>query len=406
MSRQKGYVFRAGEWWWIRYFESRIETGEAPDYTREIKRRQHCSKLARVLPEHQRLRRAPEYVEQLQKEFMAKVNLDDAEPEGHITLKDFFTDVFLPHMSGRRKTSTLYCHRLNWEKELALRIGSIRVRAFTTPDAQRTLDAIARENPKMARQTLFRYKSLLSAIFRFAVNQGYHSGPSPVSLAEVPFGKPSKIMPHYSFEAVQEILAVLPEPARTVVAIAAFCGLRRGEIEALRWEDILPDAVRVERSMWAGRVHETKTTASKSLVPLIPALRMILVAHRLRSGNPSTGPLFPTRNGTPVSLNNLLNDQILTVLRRCAHCGAPDSKPHVGHEYQRDESRPDWRGFHGFRRGLATNLHSLGVEDLTIQKILRHSSVEVTRRAYIRTLPEQAIDAMGRLENKLTSMIQ
>ena len=191
-----------------------------------------------------------------------------------------------------------------------------------------------------------------------------------------------------------------------MVAVAGFLGLRRGEIEGLRWEDILPDAVRVERSMWAGKAHDTKTAASRGLVPLIPVLRVILEGHRLRSGNPTSGPLFPTRNGTPINLNNLLNDQILPTLRRCARCGKAFDKPHVGHMYVRDESRPDWTGFHSFRRGLATNLNSLGVEDLTIQKILRHSSVEVTRRAYIRTLPAQTTEAMGRLQGKLTSMIQ
>jgi len=105
-------------------------------------------------------------------------------------------------------------------------------------------------------------------------------------------------------------------------------------------------------------------------------------------------------------MNNLLNDQILPALRRCAHCSKAYNKLHVGHQYQRDESRPDWRGWHSFRRGLATNLHDLGVDDLTIQRILRHSNVEITRRAYIRTLPEQSVNAMARLENRLTSMIQ
>jgi integrase len=51
-------------------------------------------------------------------------------------------------------------------------------------------------------------------------------------------------------------------------------------------------------------------------------------------------------------------------------------------------------------------LHDLGVDDLSIQRILRHSSVEVTRRAYIRTLPEQSIDAMARLESRISSSIQ
>jgi integrase len=403
---QKGYVFRANGWWWLRYFETRVETSKGPDHDRKMVRRQHASKLAKVLPEHQRLRRPPEHVEKLQAEFLAKVNQNDTAPDKSISLAEFFKTVFAPHMAARRKVSTCYCMQKNWDKELLPRIGDIRVRDFTTPDAQKTLDAIARENPKLARQTLFRYKSLMSAVLRHAVNQGYHRGPNPVSLAEVSAGKPSKTMPHYLLDEVRQLLTVLPEPARTAVAIAAFTGLRRGEIEALRWENVLPDAIRVECSSWNGKVYETKTLASKGLVPLIPALKIILEAHRLRSGNPSTGPIFPTRNGTPVSMNNLLNDAILPTLRRCAHCGRPKGKPHVGHAYRRDESRPDWKAWHAFRRGLATNLFALGVEDLTIQKILRHSSLETTRRAYIRSLPEQSVDAMSRLEGKLSSMIQ
>jgi integrase len=403
---QKGYVFRANGWWWLRYFETRVETGEAPGFERKMKRRQHASKLATVLPEHQRLRRPPEYVEQLQAEFLARVNQNDVVPDKSISLAEFFTTVFAPHMAARRKVSTCYCMQKNWDKELLPRIGNLRVRDLTTPDAQKTLDAIARENPKLARQTLFRYKSLMSAVMKHAVNQGYHAGPNPVSLAEVGAGKPSKVMPHYLLDEVRQLLTVLPEPARTAVAVASFIGLRRGEIEGLMWEHITADAIRVERSMWAGKAYETKTAASKALVPLIPALKIILEAHRLRMGNPTTGPIFPTANKTPMSLNNILNDQILPTLRRCAHCGKPEGTPHLDHEYERNETRPDWRGWHAFRRGLATNLHDLGVDDITIQRILRHSSVEVTRRAYIRTLPEQSVSAMARLENKLSTTIQ
>ncbi|HTA23018.1 MAG TPA: tyrosine-type recombinase/integrase [Terriglobales bacterium] len=399
MSNQKGYVFRAGEFWWLRFFESRVQDGK-------VVRKQRAKKLCRILPEHKRLKRPPEYVERMQEEFVAQLNRHDATPERHIPLRTFFTEVFLPHMAQRRKRSTCYCQLTNWDKHLAPRIGDIHVADFTTVDAQRTLDWIGRDNPKLARQTLFRLKSLMSAVFRHAVNQGFCNAPNPVSLAEIGAGQPSKIMPHYLLAEVRNLLAVLPEPSRTAVAIASFTGLRRGEIEGLRWEHVLPDAIRVECSVWNGKVYETKTLASKGLVPLIPALKIILEAHRLRSGNPSTGPIFPTRNGTPVSMNNLLNDAILPTLRRCVHCGKPESKPHVGHKYERDDSRPDWKAWHAFRRGLATNLFSLGVEDLTIQKILRHSSLETTRRAYIRSLPEQSVDAMSRLEGKLSSMIQ
>jgi len=116
-----------------------------------------------------------------------------------------------------------------------------------------------------------------------------------------------------------------------------------------------------------------------------------------RCENPANGPIFRTVNGTPTSLNNLLHDQILQVLDRCEDCGKTRPKHHVAtdHEYRRDGSRPQWSGWHGFRRGLATNLNALGVSDLTIQRILRHGDVSTTRRAYIKTLPKQALDAMA-----------
>jgi integrase len=46
----------------------------------------------------------------------------------------------------------------------------------------------------------------------------------------------------------------------------------------------------------------------------------------------------------------------------------------------------DWsgKGWQAYRRGLATNLKKLGVEDTTIQCVLRHENVSTTQRFYIR----------------------
>ena len=40
----------------------------------------------------------------------------------------------------------------------------------------------------------------------------------------------------------------------------------------------------------------------------------------------------------------------------------------------------DWKGWHAYRRGLATNLKKLGVPDTTIQAVIRHESVSTTQR--------------------------
>jgi integrase len=65
-----------------------------------------------------------------------------------------------------------------------------------------------------------------------------------------------------------------------------------------------------------------------------------------------------------------------------------------------------WSGWHGFRRGLATNLFELGVNETTIQAILRHSDVETTRKHYIKknVVPEESKHAMKRLETVFRKM--
>jgi integrase len=38
-----------------------------------------------------------------------------------------------------------------------------------------------------------------------------------------------------------------------------------------------------------------------------------------------------------------------------------------------------WHGAHSLRRGIATNLYSLGASDKIVQRILRHAKAAVTR---------------------------
>jgi len=62
-----------------------------------------------------------------------------------------------------------------------------------------------------------------------------------------------------------------------------------------------------------------------------------------------------------------------------------------------------WHGWHAFRRGLATNLHQLGVSDKIIQRILRHANVAVTQNCYIKTADSEVTDAMLQFERVLES---
>jgi integrase len=58
----------------------------------------------------------------------------------------------------------------------------------------------------------------------------------------------------------------------------------------------------------------------------------------------------------------------------------------------------EWRGWHAFRRGLATNLKQIGVDDKTIQAILRHADYSTTMNSYVQAMPESVHRAMERYE--------
>ena len=72
------------------------------------------------------------------------------------------------------------------------------------------------------------------------------------------------------------------------------------------------------------------------------------------------------------------------------------------HDYKRNDILPVWRGWHGFRLGVATNLNRLGVPDKIIQRVLRHSDVAITQAAYIKPEDNDSKAAMEKLESALT----
>jgi len=111
----------------------------------------------------------------------------------------------------------------------------------------------------------------------------------------------------------------------------------------------------------------------KNPVPVIPVLRRALEEHKKHSSR--TGFVFAgEKKGFALNLDNLS--------RRVIHPMLKDG----------------WHGWHGFRRGLSTNLHSLGVADKVIQEILRHATVATTQAHYIVIDQSKRREAMKRLE--------
>lgn len=83
------------------------------------------------------------------------------------------------------------------------------------------------------------------------------------------------------------LLAALPAFEGVLWGTAMYAGLRYGELRALRWSDVDLEAGKVHvRRSWDQKagVIDVKTEAGKRSVPIIGALRRILVEHKLATG--------------------------------------------------------------------------------------------------------------------------
>jgi integrase len=153
---------------------------------------------------------------------------------------------------------------------------------------------------------------------------------NPMRDVAIPKGQDSADTHAYSLEEVLAMLAVLPEPAKMVVATAAFTGLRRSELRGIRWEDLSDTELKISRSVWNTHIEErTKTTASKAPIPLVPILQKWLAVHR--NGSTTEGFIF-AGSKTGLNLANLARRIIVPALK---------------------QNGIEWHGWHAFRRGLA-----------------------------------------------------
>jgi integrase len=318
-------------------------------------------------------------------EMLQSVNSGSSLPQGTLSVEQFIELHYLPHVEQQKRASTVKGYKDIWRFHIQGRLSAVRLRDFRPVEGERLMQSIAKEhNYRLSRTTLKHIKSFLSGVFTYARRQGVLSGANPMQGVSIPHGREPRETHAYSLEEITGMLGVLPGIARVLVGVAAFTGLRRSEIRGLSWEDYQPaepggiGEIHVERSIWGRHVQPTKTQRSRASVPGIPALEKILEEFRRERGNPQSGFIFEgTRNRKPLDLDTFARRYIEPIL--------------TAHQQK-------WQWWHPFRRGLATNLHRLGVDDRTIQTILRHSSVTTTREIYIKGVDGDTVAAMKRLE--------
>ncbi len=363
---QRGYVFLKGSCWYLRYYENELQA----DGT--VKLVQRCRKLADNKGQY----RSKKAVRTLADEFLAPLNSGTFTAESTMSVVDFWDRRYFPYVQAQKSPSTVSGYRNMWSRYLKDHM-TMAIRDFRTVDCQRLLEAVVAKH-NISNTTARHVKHLLGGLFRYAIQTGALNGVNPVLAASIPKAKPGRRTYAYSLDQILRMLEILPQPARAIVAVAGFAGLRKGEIRGLRPEDYDGRTLKIERAAWRHHIAKPKGKRGAGIVPLIPTAAAVLDDHL--AATKVQNFIFETLDGGPGALDYVVREVIRPAL---AGAGIP------------------WYGLHAFRRGLATNLHELGVSDIVIQAILRHSNVSVTRAAYIKNdgLDPQSLAAMEALES-------
>jgi integrase len=177
----------------------------------------------------------------------------------------------------------------------------------------------------------------------------------------------------------EALIEALPEPEQAFWALAFFAGLRRGELRALRAEDVDFDAglVRVRRG-WddvEGEI-EPKTFAGRRDVPMMGELRRILVAHKLQTG----------RGGKDLFLGRTPVDPFYpsTVRARARKAWtAAGLEPLTAHEA---------------RHCAASYMIACGLDWKKVSQFIGHTDVRTTFNRYGKVVEEDLSEAADRLD--------
>lgn len=227
-------------------------------------------------------------------------------------------------------------------------------------------------DPSTVRNTLMP----LRVIFRRAVNRS-EVGLNPCAGLELPSarGRRDRIV---APDQAHRLVAALEGPDAALWATALYAGLRRGELQALKWSDadLAAGVIRVERA-WDQLEGETtpKSHAGTRKIPIAAVLRRHLIEHKLSAAD-SNGYVFPAATGRPFNP---------AVVQRQADAAWK-------------AAGLDRITLHEARHTAASLMIAAGLNPKTVSTYLGHASISITLDRYGHLFPGSEDQAVALLD--------
>ena len=246
-------------------------------------------------------------------------------------------------------------------KRIEREFGPVPVSEIEKAEVQAFLTNAAR---KLAPESVYDLRNRLSGLFTCAeewdwIRPGSHPARGKLRMPERVAVRQRRVPEPEDF---QNLVMALRQPYSTIVILAGLSGLRKGEIEALRWNDIHQGYVMVDEAVYQRVLGTPKSRKSHRKVSIGPEVQKALEGWRKQAKftNPEDF-VFAIRTNTPVDLHNAVARHVKPT---CVKLGIP------------------LLSWHDFRHTYTTWGRKAGVEAEVMRDQLGHESVQVTLDIY------------------------
>jgi integrase len=267
---------------------------------------------------------------------------------------------FMAHVQTRKRKPIKPATATSWDncvkKWLNPHLGAMPLSAVNNLVLKELVSKMA--DAGLAAKSIHNYVQIVKLVVASAVNeQGEELYPRKWNheFMDLPEVKNQR-KPTFIADDVTKIVAGVEGQYRVLYALLAGTGLRIGEAAGLEVGDISPDGLTltIRRSVWNGRIQTPKTVNAFREVDLHPSLAAMLKGY---VGERTSGLLFRTATGKPISQTNILKRSLHPVLKAI----------------ERDKA-----GFHSFRRFRTTWLRKNRAPEDLIRFWLGHADQTVT----------------------------
>ena len=296
---------------------------------------------------------------------------------------------------GSLRPSTAKSYRSMLEEHLRPAFAEYRSDQLTVEAIENWRAGLAK---KIAEETLapkfyINLRNLLHTIFEWARHRrpAYiaHNPTKDLERLRLPKGKKR---PHLEPEQVVELLkaAQATPPDDTIIRLAVYSGLRRGELFALKWEDIDwgngrdGGRIHVRRSIYQGAITAPKTEDSDRVVDIPQQIVDDLGLYKVMYPPVGEEFIFRTPRGRPLDPDTWHKEHMVPILEKA-------------------KLRVPMAGLHTLRHTYVSLLIALGEDTRYIADQVGHSSTRLTEDLYAHVFNRVRVDAMRRLGAEIPS---